>query len=136
MELEGEEKEKDLPCQEPQVDPPGDCEAPAENIQDIVESEGGGEKRKREAEEEEEEEWKLEEDEEEESPEKKSRQVDLNDTPDLDEYEEMARADRQSGALSLVQILEILCSHWLNLTMLTPCHIALTTHLKGKLCAY
>ena len=26
----------------------------------------------------------------------------------------------QSGALSLVQILEILCSHWLNLTMLAP----------------
>ena len=122
MELEGEEdKKEDLPCQEPQVDQPGDCEAPAENIQDIVESEGGGEggsgeKRKRDDGEEEEEEWKLEE----ESPEKKSRQVDLNDTPDLDEYEEMARADRQSGALSLVQILEILCSDWLNLNMLAP----------------
>ena len=28
--------------------------------------------------------------------------------------------DRQSGALSLVEILEILCSHWLDLTMLAP----------------
>ena len=26
----------------------------------------------------------------------------------------------QSGALSLVQIIEILCPHWLNLTMLAP----------------
>ena len=26
----------------------------------------------------------------------------------------------QSGALSLVQILELLCSDWLNLTMLAP----------------
>ena len=28
----------------------------------------------------------------------------------------------QSGALSLVQIIQILCSHWLNFTILALCH--------------
>ena len=31
-----------------------------------------------------------------------------------------ASSERQSGALSLVQIVQILSSHWLNLTMLAP----------------
>ena len=31
-----------------------------------------------------------------------------------------AVTQEQSGALSLVEIVEILCSHWLNLSMLAP----------------
>ena len=88
---------------------PGDHEAQAENLQsdssdlsrveNLQSGEGegsSGEKRKREASparsdsDQDSLELKLFE-----SPEKRPRQVDLNDTPELEEYEEMARADRK-----------------------------------------
>lgn len=109
-EREGGEKEKeDQPGQESQVYQPGDHEAQAENLQSDLsdlsrvenlqsgEGEGSsGEKRKREASparsdsDQDSLELKLFE-----SPEKRPRQIELNDTPELEEYEEMALADRK-----------------------------------------
>ena len=44
----------------------------------------------------------------------------------------------KSGALSLVEIVEILCSHWLNLTMLYAVAkvYAITTHLTAQSCVF